>query len=478
LVQVVDKRSVQGDNVRKKIAVAAFLVIAIAVSPIATWAQTQPKLRLSKTVGPPTTKLKVSGQGFTPNVDVSIAFDSAVLARTRTDDSGTFSRVSLRVPQLATPGNHRVSGFDPAGLSGVATFLVQTEWPQFHFSPLHSGYNPYEFTLSAATVSGLSLSWSDSASACASPVVAGGSVYFPLQTSLQAVDANSGTPLWTYSTGTTVCTTPAVSGGMVFFGGIDGGVNPPGHVYALKASSGTLLWSFPTSRGIFFSSLTVVNGVVYAVCNDGTVYALKASTGTLLWNYATGEDASSPAVANGIVYVAGNRVYALSAKTGAVLWSNLLGTNVWDGSNPVLANGAVYFGTVGSVYALDAINGSTLWTYPAGFVVSTPAVTKGAVYVGSLTNNTLYALNAKTGAPIWTNLFSGDFLSASPSVANGVVYVGASDHYFYALDANNGSVLWSYDTGGNTGDCLTCSPAVVEGAVYVITASDTVWAFR
>ena len=52
------------------------------------------------------------------------------------------------------------------------------------------------------------------------------------------------------------------------------------------------------------SSPAVANGVVYVGSNDGNVYALNASTGAMLWSYTTGGGVySSPAVANGVVYV-------------------------------------------------------------------------------------------------------------------------------------------------------------------------------
>jgi outer membrane protein assembly factor BamB len=58
--------------------------------------------------------------------------------------------------------------------------------------------------------------------------------------------------------------------------------------------------------------------VVY-VGGGNNVLALKASTGALLWSYATGGHVnSSPAVANGVVYVgsADGRVYAFGLKKG------------------------------------------------------------------------------------------------------------------------------------------------------------------
>src|SRR5439155_27216239 len=72
------------------------------------------------------------------------------------------------------------------------------------------------------------------------------------------------------------------------------------------------------------SSPAVANGVVYVGSGDHKVYALDATTGALLagWPYTTGGAVlSSPVVANGVVYVgsADHKVYALNANTGALL---------------------------------------------------------------------------------------------------------------------------------------------------------------
>jgi outer membrane protein assembly factor BamB len=74
----------------------------------------------------------------------------------------------------------------------------------------------------------------------------------------------------------------------------------------------------------------VVDGVVYEGSNDGYVYALNAVTGGVIWKYkGTGSSVeSSPAVANGVVYVG----------------------YLWDGQN-------------GWVVALNATNGALIWRY-------------------------------------------------------------------------------------------------------------------
>jgi outer membrane protein assembly factor BamB len=83
------------------------------------------------------------------------------------------------------------------------------------------------------------------------------------------------------------------------------------------------------------------------------VRALKARTGARLWSYATGSQVeSSPAVANGLVYIGSddNRVCALDGRTGAKLWVYITGNSVF--SSPAVANGMVYVGSRdGYVYA-------------------------------------------------------------------------------------------------------------------------------
>ena len=65
-----------------------------------------------------------------------------------------------------------------------------------------------------------------------------------------------------------------------------------------------------------------------------------------MWNYTTGGDvASSPAVAEGVVFVGSydKKVYALDASSGALLWSYTTLDKVI--SSPAVADGAVYFGS-------------------------------------------------------------------------------------------------------------------------------------
>jgi outer membrane protein assembly factor BamB len=193
----------------------------------------------------------------------------------------------------------------------------------------------------------------------------------------------------------------------------------------------------------------------------------------LKWQFPISVGRSSPAVVNGVVYIGTDEavespitglnedwlMYALNASTGARLWSFVARYIV---NSPAVANGVVYVSSMDyDVYALNATTGATLWAYATGSnVESSPAVANGVVYVGSNDGN-VYALNASTGAKLWSYATGGPVEFSSPAVANGVVYFDSADNYVYALNASTGAKLWSYATGAGS------SPAVVNGTLYI-----------
>jgi len=158
-----------------------------------------------------------------------------------------------------------------------------------------------------------------------------------------------------------------------------------------------------------------------------------------------------------------------------VKWKNPIGLyKSGTMSSSAVVNGVVYFGSDdGNVYALNANTGATLWSYTtAGAVDSSPAVVNGVVYFGSWDHN-IYALNASTGAKLWSYAAGGVVIS-SPAVANGVVYIGSDDHNVYALDASTGAKLWSFTTGS----FAESSPAVSNGVVYFDSHDHNIYALN
>jgi|GEM_PF-663726 len=285
-----------------------------------------------------------------------------------------------------------------------------------------------------------------------------------------ALDASTGSIVWSFSTGTAVWSTPTFADGVVY----DGSNN--GVIYALNATTGTKMWSFTTGSGVY-SSPSVVGDVVYVGSTDNNVYALDARTGRKIWNYTTGgQIRCSPAVVSGVVYVGSQDgyFYALNATTGGKIWSSHTGDgDTFTNSSPAVVNGTVYVGSTDkNVYAFSASDGRPLWNYPTGAKVSSsPAVHNGVVYVGSEDGN-LYAIDSTAGTKVWTQTTSGPVYS-SPAIADGVVYVGSWDNTIYAFDASTGALVWSYKTGGG----VFSSPTVAGGVMFVGSYDGKVYAF-
>ena len=138
--------------------------------------------------------------------------------------------------------------------------------------------------------------------------------------------------------------------------------------------------------------------------------------------------------------------------------------------------------------AFDAVYGAMLWRRALTPAVSnggtlpitptTPAVANGIVYIGigsryDPSYGYMYAINAATGAILWTYKTAGGIYS-SAAVANGVVYFGSDDKNIYALDATTGTLLWKYTTEG----AVRSSPAVVNGMVFVGSGDQYMYAFH
>jgi outer membrane protein assembly factor BamB len=149
-------------------------------------------------------------------------------------------------------------------------------------------------------------------------------------------------------------------------------------------------------------------------------------------------------------------------------------------SSPVVAHGAVYFGSGdGHLYALDAASGELRWKFQTGDVVhASPALANGVLYVGSW-DSYLYAVDAASGKEKW-RYHSGEDAAihnqvgfqSSPAVADGVVYTGCRDSNLYAIDAETGKEKWRFSTGLSW---VVSSPAVVGGKVFFATSDSSLY---
>jgi outer membrane protein assembly factor BamB len=149
-------------------------------------------------------------------------------------------------------------------------------------------------------------------------------------------------------------------------------------------------------------------------------------------------------------------------------------------SSPAIAKGAVYVGAIdGTLRAFDAGTGGVLWTAsPSNIPIdSSPAVAGGRVFIGVC--DTMYAYDQATGGQEWSTTLDiqgahGCDMTA-PTVMNGIVYAGSyGSRGVHAFRATDGALLWS---SVPTGGPIESSPAITRSKLFVGSDDGSVYAY-
>jgi outer membrane protein assembly factor BamB len=309
-----------------------------------------------------------------------------------------------------------------------------------------------------------------------SPVVSAGTVYFGSDDHhLHALDLATGTERWKFKTGGRIPSTPAIADGLTFFLSYDS------TFYAVDVGTGTLKWKFATGgehrfsakhlHGIepaaeimpdpfdfYLSSPVVSGGVVYFGSSDGNVYALETSTGAVKWKFKTGDVVhSSPALVDGTLFIGSwdTYLYALDAASGKEKWRFKTGEDheiynqVGIQGSPAVADGIVYFGCRDSnFYAIDAASGKQRWVFnnKGSWVINSPAIRDGKVFFATSDTGLVHALDAKSGAVIFTVDFNHWPMFSSPAIAGHMLYLGSHQGKLLAVDLTTQKLAWSFET--------------------------------
>ena len=237
-------------------------------------------------------------------------------------------------------------------------------------------------------------------SAIAGPLTVAGSLVFGQTTGgcVFALRATTGATAWVTDgtpavslRGETAPTEIAVSPTLseVLVGTLYTGSPSSGRVVALNAANGRYLFS--TDRCDSGGSTPARDGEVMLAIGSRGLCAMSISTGKIIWtNSCAANGLSSPAVSGGVAVAllaaGGDEVCAVSVNTGKLLWSQPVGAS----SSPATANGVVYLTSTKppgaqpwGMLALDAASGAVLYASDAAVPVSSPAIVDGWVYTGA-----------------------------------------------------------------------------------------------
>jgi outer membrane protein assembly factor BamB/predicted AlkP superfamily pyrophosphatase or phosphodiesterase len=311
-----------------------------------------------------------------------------------------------------------------------------------------------------------------------SPAVGYGKVFIGSDDKkIYCLDAKSGKMIWRYATGGLVEASPVITRERVYIASrdsniycfdIDGFADRKNDGWQGEANTGVgygdVIWKYAAEDSIVGSSPVVAKGKVIIGCKDQKVYCLDADTGTKRWTFTTGNwVCTSAAIVNNKVYIGSwdDHVYCLPLddpnrdgviSNSEIYWKYKTAGKVY--STPAVANGKVFVSGGNYVYCLPMddptptdrtiSDSEVIWGFrTGGWVESSPAVADGKVFVGS-DDTGIYALaekgigrdvdgdGLKDTKLIWKYAAGGRCCS-SIAVAGGMVFAAATDGTIYAF---------------------------------------------
>jgi|GEM_PF-3740279 len=288
---------------------------------------------------------------------------------------------------------------------------------------------------------------------------------------------------------------------------------------SINLESGIVKWSFDTEDDVY-SSAVLDNEILYFGDDSWYFYAVDANTGVDKWIIrANGNIRGTPIVIGDMVYFSDTYCcfYALNKNTGALIWSRefafqgaaamidnklifgsetgevhavdpITGQDVWVFSDPnrsyITAGISGRNGKVivpcggGTVYSLNAIDGSIHWVFETDYRISfdaCAAVTDDYVVLGSFSaapqavSSRIYCLDVDTGDVIWSKAFQDDnnrfAFVGSAIIANEVVVIGDISLGLHGLSLLTGEALWYYydDNWKN----IQATPTIYDGTIII-----------
>ncbi len=335
----------------------------------------------------------------------------------------------------------------------------------------------------------------------ADPVVAGGVVYTLDARATVTATSTAGQTLWSRSVASVRDNpTDASGGGVSVAGGRVFVTTGFGEVVALDASSGSTLWTqdLDAPGG---SAPTILGDLVYVVARNSAAWALDVSNGRIRWQLS-----GTPSTANvggGAGVAVNSDIAVFPFPSGEVIgtfpqgglqrWTSVVSgdrlgrasTVVTDiTGDPVIDGNRVYVGNFGGqVVALDTADGETIWSANDG-AVSPVWPAGGAIFLVNDLNE-LVRLNASDGTPVWRVLlptFTGERTAREraiiahygPIVAGGRVIVASSDGVIREFDPASGNSVGTVPLPRGAAS----HPVVAGQTLYVVSTDGQLHAFR
>lgn len=266
-----------------------------------------------------------------------------------------------------------------------------------------------------------------------------------------ALDAASGSVIWTETLDIPIHSAPTVAGSRVFVGDVGS------QLFAFNVNTGAQEWSYrgiaEPARVLRASSVAVSGETVIAPFSSGQVVALRANNGQPVWE----------------------EVLSRTSRTSAL-------SEIRDvAGRPVISRGVVYaVSHSGVMQAMDLVTGNPAWSLPVAGI-NAPLPVGDVVYVVSK-DGELTVVNRASGQVYWTRDLNesrvrreGGFLGfgrrtvrpdwSGPILASNRLVLVNSDGDAVAFDPKTGAEQATVRLGAPA----FLAPAAYNGALYILT---------
>lgn len=247
-----------------------------------------------------------------------------------------------------------------------------------------------------------------------------------------------------------------------------------GGLAALNADDGAVLWKtdlginclrppFFANDSLYVSTTFVGSGLPSTTLTGAKFFSINPADGTINWELTTDTYLLQTAFRTGdMVYVGGSfykadyeideggliRIYALDATSGKTKWTY----EAEDGFPKALyatQDRLAYVGYDDYVIGLDTATGKKLWRRDTGNWVPSLNGLGDTVYYGSANTN-VHAWNMSDGKTVWKYNIPGEsfnYMLGRPMFGDGRMYFLSQQGTAFALDLEDGEMLWSQPTG-------------------------------
>ncbi|MCL2414029.1 MAG: PQQ-binding-like beta-propeller repeat protein [Bacteroidales bacterium] len=288
----------------------------------------------------------------------------------------------------------------------------------------------------------------------------------------------NGEQVFDFNMNTATDATSMIHNGVLYIGRIDG------FLYAICLEKQDVLWTFEADGQIMASPNRMIfdgQDAIIIGSFDNYLYVINSKTGEEITRFESGFHINGAVAQSNNILVYGGCdgwIRVIDASSGRQ--TDSLDVDMYIPASPAMIGNFVYIADhSGNVFELRLDRGR-IASHRKIFEprdgnrrhTSVPAVTDNKVFIVS-DDRHVYAINRNDGSIVWSYLLKGDTGESSPVVANDRLLVYTRDGIVTILDVQTGRLIWEYDIG----EQIFASPAVINGHFYVLTFRGNLFAF-